>query len=101
GIRDATVTGVQTCALPICEGDHHHRPAAECPAHEGDVVFAGLLVEEVRARDVRVPSRQCLQRRVAGSADPAETLPWPAILDPPRSEERRVGKAGGAGLEGK
>src|SRR2546430_3150545 len=23
GIRDLTVTGVQTCALPICVGEHH------------------------------------------------------------------------------
>src|SRR5207245_11200202 len=25
GIRDATVTGVQTCALPICLSQDHHR----------------------------------------------------------------------------
>src|SRR2546422_8528571 len=25
GIRDVAVTGVQTCALPICAGGRHHR----------------------------------------------------------------------------
>src|SRR6266850_1940523 len=43
--------------LQVREGDDHHRPAAERPADERDVVFAGLLVEQVRAGDVRVAAR--------------------------------------------
>src|SRR2546430_5959888 len=31
GIRDLTVTGVQTCALPISPADEHP-PTASCPA---------------------------------------------------------------------
>src|SRR2546430_8971070 len=62
GIRDLTVTGVQTCALPICDGVGHGRP----------------LVGTV-ALDAREPQRQ-----------PAGILT--ARLDVVRSEERRVGK---------
>src|SRR5436305_10877259 len=66
GIRDADVTGVQTCALPICK-----RPARGRPTQQ----FAGATGNSRRAgSDLRGSS---LRR---GSDNPA------------RSEERRVGK---------
>src|SRR6266568_7218249 len=68
--------------LQVREGDDHHRPASKRPADEGHVVFAGLLVEQVRAGDVRVAPREGRQRRVARGADPAEPLAGPTILDP-------------------
>src|SRR5689334_25385421 len=74
GIRDGTVTGVQTCALPILQGQ---------PADQGRVPHARqdeLLTEEGQAgHDPRPPPWQprrqgrCLHQRE-------------------RSEERRVGK---------
>src|SRR5438128_3218699 len=66
GIRDATVTGVQTCALPIFDPDHRL-----------------LVVEQElgqRARELRL-------------ADPRRTEKQEAAEGPiRRSEERRVGK---------
>src|SRR5207249_6902690 len=63
GIRDRNVTGVQTCALPICAGRGRERGHP----HRG-------------ARD---PGREVRLRRA-----PRGGRPLPA----PRSEERRVGK---------
>src|SRR2546430_10882270 len=66
GIRDLTVTGVQTCALPICEAVAEDAcPDIDICPHVGDV--------EVR------PDRKAAGNPVAGLVDP-------------RSEERRVGK---------
>src|SRR5207245_7521162 len=76
GIRDATVTGVQTCALPISRGDRRRRRSARA-----------------RAPDARA------RRRPAGDAVPRQR---PAFDRGParshlRSEERRVGKEGRSG----
>src|SRR5256886_7864165 len=40
GIRDLTVTGVQTCALPICEYCYSRRPALD--RHLAEVCVRGL-----------------------------------------------------------
>src|SRR5204862_8344460 len=71
GIRDLYVTGVQTCALPICTS------ARGRPARSRDLSsdLAGLPLADVRVR-VAGPSR--LQRAPGDDAA--------------RSEERRVGK---------
>src|SRR3989442_9211929 len=63
GIRDADVTGVQTCALPICG---NHRP------HEHQ----------------HLPLRDLSADRARGRA----RLPGGLSHDTARSEERRVGK---------
>src|SRR2546430_2995996 len=74
GIRDLTVTGVQTCALPIC-------------LLEAELVLAELLelapngVEETEDGDV-------VEFAVYGA--PGELPALPALRA--RSEERRVGK---------
>src|SRR5207248_8330933 len=78
GIRDRTVTGVQTCALPIS----HDRVAADAgdgrvPEPELGQLVADLVGEGARARDE--PDRAF-----------AEDLGG----DDSRSEERRVGKEG-------
>src|SRR5688572_31341824 len=67
GIRDLTVTGVQTCALPIYARDQRGRDAHR---------VSGLH------RDVRLPARTREPRFVAGED----------LRRAVRSEERRVGK---------
>src|SRR5207245_8033827 len=78
GIRDATVTGVQTCALPISiprpgEFGYNTWPANAWRTAGGANCWAGMTVDAQRGV-VYVP---------LGSAS--------------RSEERRVGKEGRAG----
>src|SRR2546430_10924909 len=70
GIRDLTVTGVQTCALPIWP-DVRHVPLEEARAKLGD--YADALALDQKARSPR-----------------ARALGWAPTLH--RSEERRVGK---------
>src|SRR5690625_6186152 len=74
GIRDGHVTGVQTCALPICRASS---------ALRRPVVGAAAMIAGVR----RMPD-----------ACRAELAPLPQRpeAEPRRSEERRVGKEGRA-----
>src|SRR2546422_8341407 len=77
GIRDVAVTGVQTCALPICAG------LGVEPAE----AIAGELAEPHVARaverdPVRAPAGFVLGEGARPRVEPAD----------PRSEERRVGK---------
>src|SRR5207245_5236602 len=65
GIRDATVTGVQTCALPICPGSAVSAP----PSLAGRISPCAPAAPTLRFRPL------CRRAR-------------------PRSEERRVGKGG-------
>src|SRR3989475_1383052 len=81
GIRDLTVTGVQTCALPISEAI---RPAATgsrspalLPERRRDGPRGAAWRPGRRARTIPFGSRPWRRRHVAGGA---------------RSEERRVGK---------
>src|SRR2546430_10281826 len=67
GIRDLTVTGVQTCALPICF-------AAEIPG------AGGGCPRRARAHAREIPKQ----------ISHHNYLPWRALAM--RSEERRVGK---------
>src|SRR5690606_40092179 len=83
GIRDFHVTGVQTCALPIC-----------LPVH----VIESLSKLERERRSLRSelgrePTPSELAKALDMSVDKVELL-----LDASRqrSEERRVGKEGGA-----
>src|SRR5438093_13405761 len=69
GIRDWSVTGVQTCALPISS-----LPETKLPARSGP--------QRKRPRRVKAPS-PAESRRSRGSARPPSKG---------RSEERRVGK---------
>src|SRR5207245_4715013 len=94
GSRDATVTGVQTCALPISPS------AINSPVRRSSHL---LSQRPQRApRKSRLPALDVIEQRLFGApsmiantspgsrpADPSES-PWAQH----RSEERRVGKEG-------
>src|SRR5205085_4775045 len=84
GIRDLTVTGVQTCALPIYGVDPDPR-FGELP-RPGTPAAAGRL----GADDLREPRR--LQPAAVGCRRAGAPDRLPHDLRQPRSEERRVGK---------
>src|SRR2546430_9162265 len=73
GIRDLTVTGVQTCALPICASGARRLRHAR----------AGAPARDLRRRDRRLLRAA---RREARAGD------LPQVRPARRSEERRVGK---------
>src|SRR2546430_4699937 len=78
GIRDLTVTGVQTCALPICSIDRE-RCAESTLGHSN---------RSASASGTRGTARS------AGSSSPKNSRGWSRIMPAIRlrSEERRVGK---------
>src|SRR5205823_11538585 len=94
GIRDKLVTGVQTCALPICYTHPLARDGRSKPAryfsgspllqtppflNRPDILVVARLgpVIDMRAKDRLEFARQAHK-----------------VFRPPRSEERRVGKEG-------
>src|SRR5207245_4619438 len=83
GIRDATVTGVQTCALPICD-DRAKGP-------DRPETWSGHAVREPYSH--RVASGSSKPGR---TGSPCMVSCFRSVLGPalssPRSEERRVGK---------
>src|SRR5690349_22166702 len=89
GIRDRYVTGVQTCALPICRTPSPHnaslgyRRSTSAPASRGLSAAAPALH---CARRARVDD-------TSGESLPATTS---TTCSTPRSEERRVGDEGNA-----
>src|SRR5205085_3839690 len=87
GIRDLTVTGVQTCALPILNPRRSHLPLAFAVA-----ALVGVLVGYA----FWIKSRPHTNESAAGStqqAPAAATTGLPVnVTAPARSEERRVGK---------
>src|SRR5207237_3304250 len=86
GIRDSSVTGVQTCALPIsAERDARRRLRGRLDLDVGNRQLAGPQVEDDLA----------VTRSGAVLPDLGETgldFALGAVLGVPRSEERRVGK---------
>src|SRR3712207_8936347 len=78
GIRDIGVTGVQTCALPICLSEERDTPS--CTAYQRGV-RARLRLLQGRCADAEEDASAVL-----GSIDLPLGQLWP------RSEERRVGK---------
>src|SRR5207253_6544707 len=82
GIRDGHVTGVQTCALPICQG---HRGRGDRP-------------RQIPRRVSQVSTDRILTWSIPASS---MTLTFSSVISPPeptrtspvyRSEERRVGE---------
>src|SRR2546430_7665020 len=57
GIRDLTVTGVQTCALPICLRQRRHESSSARPPAEGFSPPSHPVGERVR-RNVRSEERR-------------------------------------------
>src|SRR2546430_13159304 len=81
GIRDLTVTGVQTCALPICSQSRLRRLLATLL----------LIAPLARAADFNVrPTPAWVERADAGVSATARSGVAGILTD--RSEERRVGK---------
>src|SRR5256885_12027644 len=78
GIRDYKVTGVQTCALPICRHEAaRHRLAL--------ALWLGRNQRHAVLRRIRARPSQ------SRSASPCHAAPR-LVVAAPRSEERRVGK---------
>src|SRR5207245_4085184 len=91
GIRDATVTGVQTCALPIC------RLRAAPPAEVGGVAVLAVGDYQAQQRTARggavtpiaLPKSNVLAFELEGGS---RIIARPSGTEPKRSEERRVGE---------
>src|SRR5256886_10340957 len=80
GIRDLTVTGVQTCALPI----------SRQPNPQGNSLGVVLSPGDLAAAERSGGERSEPQRSAAAAKAGADSLT--ASRPDPRSEERRVGK---------
>ena len=94
GIRDTSVTGVQTCALPICVrfnsiaqsvADWHER--ALSVKSEADIPILGLFKERSEGAGHSYGTTA-----VRGFVDLTEEAISFDTSETPRSEERRVGK---------
>src|SRR5688572_30853519 len=83
GIRDLTVTGVQTCALPIS--------LLQTGAEELEAIGAGMYAAAARRwrAELLPPEEQPAQRAAADAWFAQRGVKNPARF---RSEERRVGK---------
>src|SRR5207237_5864541 len=86
GIRDSSVTGVQTCALPICA-------VALRGGRDPEVVAAGVAsVDGEPMRDDAIMRIKSMTKAITSVA--ALRLVEAGRLGLDRSEERRVGKEG-------
>src|SRR5206468_7558311 len=97
-IRDLIVTGVQTCALPICRGIFEGDYVMVSPstrAKDGDIVAARLgdeaTVKTLTHRGATIVLEPASDADRAIEVGPRDDF---AVL---RSEERRVGKGGRTG----
>src|SRR6266498_741875 len=61
GIRDADVTGVQTCALPICAGGCARRTSTTPACCGGEAVLRSVWIVPVRSEERRV-GKECRSR---------------------------------------
>src|SRR5206468_13056725 len=90
GIRDLIVTGVQTCALPIC---------ADFPRYQQRIAgYVSWIFRAVQNIQDTYPAIRCwylgqsARRHRPSSSD--FSLPWHIVVEERRSEERRVGTEG-------
>src|SRR5690606_41135869 len=97
-IRDFHVTGVQTCALPICfgmSGDAHHMTA---PSENGEGAARCMVAA---LRDAGIDSSKVGYINAHGTSTPqgdlAETMGIKSVFGAHRSEERRGGRGGRSG----
>src|SRR5207248_7620442 len=94
GIRDRTVTGVQTCALPILPSNMEIRFGSPNGFAAG---FAEVCAEALTAGTATAAARRApaasihMERRGMHSS---LRVSWLGRAGPHRSEERRVGKEG-------
>src|SRR5689334_23881491 len=87
GIRDGTVTGVQTCALPISGASGRRGTAPDAAGRDG----RDLQGDRARAR-LRRPAARFLHPAPAPLVHPERAGVGAVVEQAARSEERRVGK---------
>src|SRR5690606_39474106 len=96
GIRDFHVTGVQTCALPISAA---MSAVVGPPSRSRAAMAPPTRVLAIPGRPRSLPSSRLVVAVVRESRSAIERLPGLyKAASPLRSEERRVGKAGRAGV---
>src|SRR5206468_9419127 len=89
GIRDLIVTGVQTCALPICLSPRSVGEVCGEPGESGGTEDGGNR----KRGEVRCVAARLLTAQTRGERDgEANAVMMVAVVDCRRSEERRVGK---------
>src|SRR5205085_5919073 len=88
GIRDLTVTGVQTCALPIC---HALGPSESALSGSGWVSMKSPAMPTATAARASTGTNSRWPPDLP-SAPPGSCTEWVASNTTGRSEERRVGK---------
>src|SRR5205085_3626705 len=98
GIQDLTVTGVQTCALPISLMQFHGNPIAR----DEDPMW----IWRIKSQGNEEARQQFLEGYVPQIRELGLTVPDPSLRRTDdgvweRSEERRVGKEGGLGWGGR
>src|SRR5207248_7679942 len=91
GIRDRTVTGVQTCALPIFKAQFVQE-LFDAPFPFVDSPRPEMSKEEFTRGAQFFYSLQCLKCHVLGDPNVAGANKSPTAPNLSRSEERRVGK---------
>src|SRR5699024_11969695 len=91
GIRDRNVTGVQTCALPICKNIKKQN-AVELRRSMGYVIQQIGLMPHMTIKENIVLVGTLLKWSKERKDERAHELL--KLVDMPRSEERRVGKGG-------
>src|SRR5689334_454091 len=98
GIRDGTVTGVQTCALPISGRRAHGERAVGAPRAPGGLLRRrmGVLFREARHHRREGDGGRSARGGRGGRRQHPEA--YPGIC---KSEERRVGKEGRCGRQTK
>src|SRR5207247_504962 len=88
GIRDPLVTGVQTCALPICIYPDN---ATAFPDNR-DLLVADVALDVVKLSYVRVRNDERFVRKIDNVLESFWIDVSQIDEDAKRSEERRVGK---------
>src|SRR5207247_8056394 len=94
GIRDPLVTGVQTCALPIClelseDARFERMLAGTCAQCAGEHAFEASVLRELKAKLRRIDVPQSLIAKIDA------ILSDPGLRKEERSEERRGGAEAG------
>src|SRR5207248_7510301 len=85
GIRDRTVTGVQTCALPIWDLERAAGRLSQASGNARDLVALKTSLQQIP--ELKRELRRLIERTEFGK-DPVDSPEG----NPYRSEERRVGK---------
>src|SRR3712207_9217968 len=95
GIRDISVTGVQTCALPICIRGRHARwsaPQLLVEPEHADRIDVAVATEQQGVPVARVDEREPAVAAQIDAGAGRDLILLERVLEPARSEERRVGK---------